>query len=184
MPPSRRDVLIAAGAGLASFDAAAIGDEVHESRFASAVERLIERSARSNAALMRGDIHTYLSLITVTDDFTLMSPFGGIPTRASQLSQDKWEAIGRFFKNGTLEQEVIETYASPELVVLVLIERSEVEVGKLPLQHWALRVTLVYRLENKEWRLAHRHADPLVPGITLEHAAAITRGERQQASEG
>jgi 3'-phosphoadenosine 5'-phosphosulfate sulfotransferase len=38
---------------------------------------LIQRSAESNAALMRGDIDGYRALITLTDDFTLMSPFGG-----------------------------------------------------------------------------------------------------------
>jgi ketosteroid isomerase-like protein len=181
MSPSRRDILIAAGAGLAAFDAAAANKGRGERNFPNAVHELIERSAQSNAALMRGDIKTYLSLITVTDDFTLMSPFGGVPTRGSQLTEDTWKAIGRFFKNGTLEQEVIESYGSSDMVVLVLIERAQVEVGEIPRQEWALRVTLVYRLHDKEWRLAHRHADPLVPGITLKQAAAITRGDRECA---
>jgi len=37
-------------------------------------------------------------------------------------------------------------------------------------------VTLVYRREGSEWRLAHRHADPLVHGNSVEQAAAIARG--------
>lgn len=182
MSPSRRNILIAAGAGLAAFDATATNDAPGERNFANAVHELIERSAQSNAALMRGDINVYLSLVTITDDFTLMSPFGGVPTRGSQLTRDKWEAIGRFFKNGTLEQEIIESYASSDMIVLVLIERAQVEVGEMPRQEWALRVTLVYRLHDREWRLVHRHADPLVPGITLKQAAAITRGDRECAS--
>jgi ketosteroid isomerase-like protein len=181
MSPSRRDLLIAAGAGLATFDAAAAKSDRGERNVANAVNKLIERSAQSNAALMRGDIDTYLSLISVTDDFTLMAPFGGVPTRGSELTPDKWKAIGRFFKNGTLEQEVIASYGSSDMVVLVLIERAQVEVGEMPRQDWALRVTLVYRLDGKEWRLAHRHADPLVPGITLKQAAVITRGDRECA---
>jgi len=39
-----------------------------------------------------------------------------------------------------------------------------------------LRVTLVYRRDGSEWRLVHRHADPLAPGISLAHAAALARG--------
>jgi ketosteroid isomerase-like protein len=39
-----------------------------------------------------------------------------------------------------------------------------------------LRVTLVFRRENNgPWLLAHRHADPLVAGISLEQAAALAR---------
>jgi ketosteroid isomerase-like protein len=70
----------------------------------------------------------------------------------------------------------VQSYAAGDLVVLVVIERQHGEVGGLPDQDWSLRVTLVYRREAAAWRLVHRHADPLVRGITLEQAAAIARG--------
>jgi ketosteroid isomerase-like protein len=126
---------------------------------------------------MRGDIKRYRERITYTDDFTLMSPFGGEPTHASDLTTDRIEAMGRFFRNGTFEQSLVQAYACPDIVVLALIERQNVEVGGLPAQDWPLRVTLVYRREGDEWQLAHRHADPLVAGISLEVAAALARGE-------
>jgi hypothetical protein len=34
----------------------------------------------------------------------------------------------------------------------------------------------VFRREAGEWRLVHRHADPLVHGIGQEQLAAIARG--------
>jgi ketosteroid isomerase-like protein len=92
------------------------------------------------------------------------------------MTSERWEAMGRFFRNGALEQEVVQSYRSADMVVLVIIERACVEVGGLPAQDWSLRVTLVYRREGAEWRLAHRHADPLVKGVSLEQAAALTRG--------
>ncbi|MPZ33556.1 MAG: DUF4440 domain-containing protein [Rhodospirillales bacterium] len=141
----------------------------------SPVADLIQRSADANAALMRGDVDGYRALVPITSDFTLMSPFGGAPTRGSDMTSERWEATGRFFRNGTLEQEVVQTYTSADMVVLAIIERARVEVGGLPVQDWALRVTLVYRRDGAEWRLAHRHADPLVAGISLEQAAALTR---------
>lgn len=141
-----------------------------------AVAELIQRSTDSNAALMRGDIEQYLALITLTSDFTLMSPFGGEPTHARELSRDRMDDMGRFFRNGTFEQEVIQAYGSENMVVLAIIERAHVEVGGLPAQNWALRVTLVYRREGRVWRLAHRHADPLAAGISLGQAAALARG--------
>jgi ketosteroid isomerase-like protein len=140
------------------------------------VAELIQRSAESNAALMRGDIDRYRALITLTEDFTLMSPFGGAPTHGSDMTSEGWEAMGRFFRNGTFEMELVQSYGSADMVVLAVIERAHVEVGGLPAQDWPLRVTLVYRREGSEWRLAHRHADPLAGGISLERAAAIARG--------
>ena len=141
-----------------------------------AVTELIRRSAEANAALMCGDIDKYRALIPHADDYTLMAPFGGTPTRGSDMTDERWEASGRFFRNGTFEQEVVESYASADMVVLAIIERCHVEAGGLPAQDWPLRVTLVYRREGSEWRLAHRHADPLVKGISLEQAAALARG--------
>jgi ketosteroid isomerase-like protein len=87
------------------------------------------------------------------------------------------QAMGRFFRNGTLEQELVQAYGSADMVVLAIIERAHVEVGGMPAQQWPLRVTLVYRREGTEWQLAHRHADPLVAGISLEQAAELARGE-------
>ena len=141
-----------------------------------AVAELIRRSAEANAALMRGDVDGYRALIPHTDDYTLMAPFGGTPTRGSDMTEERWEASGRFFRNGTFEQEVVQSYASADMVVLAIIERCRVEAGGLPAQEWPLRVTLVYRRDGNEWRLAHRHADPLVKGVSLEQAAALARG--------
>jgi ketosteroid isomerase-like protein len=181
MPTSRRSMLAATGTGLASLG---ITRATSGSAFADSgsvidkeVAELVQRSAESNAALMRGDIDRYLALITLTDDYTLMSPFGGTPTHGPALTRERWEAIGRFFRNGTLQQELVQSYGCADMVVLATIERARVEVGGLPAQDWALRVTLVYCREGSGWRLAHRHADPLVKGISLEQAATLARGE-------
>jgi hypothetical protein len=37
-------------------------------------------------------------------------------------------------------------------------------------------VTLVFRREGSEWRLAHRHADALVHPITFDQLAELARG--------
>ena len=140
------------------------------------VSELGRRSSRGNAALMCGDIDNYTNLIPHSSDFLLMSPFGGEPTRASDLTPERIASMGRFFRNGSFDQELVQAFSSPDMVVLAIIERPHVEVGGLAAQDWALRVTLVYRREGGEWRLAHRHADPLAKGISLEQAAALALG--------
>ena len=44
---------------------------------------------------MRGDSKSYRELIPYADDFLLMSPFGGTPSRASEYTPERIEAIGR-----------------------------------------------------------------------------------------
>jgi len=106
-----------------------------------------------------------------------MSPFGGQPTRGTAYTSERWASIGRFFRNGSESSfELVEAYRSGDMVVLAAIERTHVEVGGLTGQHWALRVTLVFRKDGNQWRQVHRHADPLAPSISLEQAAALARG--------
>lgn len=146
---------------------------------ADEVQQLIERSRESNAALLRGEGERSLAIVNHTKDFTLMSPFGGKPSHGAP-NRARMQGIGKLFRNGSLEQEVVQAYASPDMVVLATIERAHVEVGGLPPQNWALRVTLVYQRQGSEWRLAHRHADPLVDAISLSESAALARGDRSK----
>ena len=170
MPMTRRFILAAGASSVVTAAASASAQELDE-----AVAELVSRSEEANAALLRGDVDRYRALIKLTDDFTLMSPFGGLTSRGP-YSDEAWREIGRFFRNGTLRQELVQAYGSADMVVLAVIEHGAGEVGGLPAQDWPLRVTLVYRREGTEWRLAHRHADPLARSIGLEEAAALAAG--------
>jgi ketosteroid isomerase-like protein len=174
MPTSRRSAITTAGAALAAFDmaqAASPGQKTQKPE--QLVAALVQRSEQGNDALMRGDIDRYRALLPLAADFTLMSPFGSHSVPGKRYTEEEFQAIGRFFKNGTLKQEVVQTYHSPDMIVLAVIEHTHVEVGGLPAQDWSLRVTLVFRREGTQWLLAHRHADPLAQSISLEQSAAL-----------
>lgn len=141
------------------------------------VGALAKRAADAHAGLMRGDIGAYRKAIQLTPDFTLMDPFGGPPT-AAPSTDAHWQRIGRFFQAGRRATfKLINAWRTADMVVLVANETAYVAVGALPAQDWSLRVTLVFRRDHGEWRLAHRHADPLVKGLTLLQAARVTLGQ-------
>ena len=148
----------------------------HEDVTNEELAELIGHTAEAASAYIRGDMRTYFTLIRHADDYTLMSPFGGEVTRGFDTSPERLEALERYFQNGEAELEVVQTYTSGDLVVLVVIERQHGEVGGLPNQDWSLRVTWVFRRDGSEWRQVHRHADALVHGISLEQLAALARG--------
>ena len=137
---------------------------------------LVERVTEAAQALIAGDIEGYVTRIKHADDYTLMDPFGGPPTIGFDPSPEHLEGLKRLFQGGKGTVELVQAYASGDLVVLVFIERQRVAAGGLPEQDWSLRVTCVYRREGSDWELVHRHADPLVNTINLEQAAAIARG--------
>lgn len=147
------------------------------------ISDLLLLSERSNAALMQGDYTTYTSLLKLSDDFSLMSPFGGEPSFGPEYTPERIERMAAFFRNGQLSTETVATYASDDMVVIAYIERIHVEVGGLPAQDWDLRVTLVYRRAGETWELVHRHADPLVAALSLDQAAELGRGERKPEAD-
>jgi ketosteroid isomerase-like protein len=149
----------------------------HESVTDKDVADLVERTAAAATALIHGDIRSYVELVRHADDFTLMPPSGGEPRRGFDGSEDAVAALARFFQGGAAELELVQSYASGDIAVLVVIERQHGVIGGLPEQDWSLRVTLVFRREGSAWRLVHRHADPLVHPIPQELLAALARGD-------
>ena len=142
------------------------------------LDDLVAMTREAASAYIGGDMRRYFDLMRHTEDFTLMSPFGGDATResTSSITAERIAELEDYFRGGECDLEVVETYASGDLAVLVVVERQHGVVGHLPAQDWSLRVTLVFRREQGAWRLVHRHADPLVHPITYDRLAELARG--------
>lgn len=139
---------------------------------------LVQRITEAAQALISGDIEGYIARIEHAHDYTLMSPYGGDPVRGFDDSDGALDALAQFFRGGEATVEVVETYTSGDLAVLVVIERQHGAIGDLPEQDWSLRVTWVFRrTAESDWELVHRHADALVHAIDLERLGALARGE-------
>jgi ketosteroid isomerase-like protein len=141
------------------------------------LEELVGIMREAASAYIGGDIRHYFELMRHAEDFTLMGPFGGDTTRETGSSDASIAELERFFQGGEAVLEVVETYASGNLAVLVVVERQHGKVGELPPQDWSLRVTLVFRREASTWRLVHRHADPLVRPISFDRLGELARGD-------
>jgi ketosteroid isomerase-like protein len=136
---------------------------------------LLATVAEAASALMGGDVDRYFSLVRHTGDYSLMAPYGGETRRGIDLSEERLSEMRSFFRSGQADLEVVHAFASGDLAVLVAIERQAGDVGGLQ-QDWSLRVTQVFRREDGEWRLAHRHADALVHPITFDRFAELAQG--------
>jgi ketosteroid isomerase-like protein len=139
--------------------------------------KLVERVREATGALMQGDVHRYLALVNHAPDYSLMPPTGGPTRHGFDSSAASVEAMEKTFGGGgDGDFELVQQYASDDLAVLVGVERQHGPVGGLPGQDWSLRVTLVFRREDSNWRLVHRHADALVHPISMEQLSLLARG--------
>ena len=82
--------------------------------------------------------------------------------------------IGSRFSNCTAYRfELVAAGVSSDLAYTVGFEHSSVSIDGVPIEPYTLRVTHVYRRENGEWKIVHRHADH-VPSEQSPPAEAST----------
>ncbi|GAA3637600.1 nuclear transport factor 2 family protein [Microlunatus ginsengisoli] len=140
------------------------------------IDALIATMDEAADAYISGRARDYFRLIRQAEDFTLMPPYGGETRRYEPVTDEGIADTERYFPSGEATLQVEQTYASGELVVIVAVERQHGVLDGRPDQDLSLRVTLVFRRIADGWELAHRHADPLVRPISIDHLAALARG--------
>lgn len=129
----------------------------------SELAAFIERDRQALDAFVKGDPEPKKKLYSRRDAATLANPLGP-PARGWQRVSEALERAASHLREGeALGFERISEYATPELAYIVEIERYHGRVGAGgEIAPNSLRVTTVFRRENGEWRIVHRHADPIV----------------------
>ena len=133
--------------------------------FLSAV---LPRQHEAELALHNGDAKPRKMLWSHKDPVTVLGAARTANGWAEVESLFDWLASG--FSNCTsAELSVTASGVSGDLGYVVGTERTTASVGGESPVPYSLRVTLVFRRENGEWKEVHRHADP-APGVqsTLE----------------
>ena len=74
------------------------------------------------------------------------------------------------FRDGEIEGfEIVAKYVTPELAYIVEIERTKAKVGgREDVAPSALRATMIFRPEGGDWKVVHRHTDPITTAQPAE----------------
>jgi ketosteroid isomerase-like protein len=117
---------------------------------------------RAGLEITRGNPAVYKELWSRRDDVTLANPFGP-PARGWEEVSGRLDLAASHYRDGQdYEFENVSTVVTPELAYTVEIERIRTRVGgSAELKQIALRVTTVFRREGGEWKVTHRHGDPI-----------------------
>ena len=137
------------------------------------LDSMMPRLRASETAFHDGDAAPRVAMWSHHDPVTL---FG------AALQGSGWPKISavfdvvasRFSNCKSWEYEVIGAGVSGDLAYIVGIEHTTASVGGAAPAPYSLRVTSIFRREQGEWKVVHRHADPLPDsGETLNQLARL-----------
>jgi ketosteroid isomerase-like protein len=119
---------------------------------------------RATEQFINGNKQPWLELAARGDDVTIMGGWGAHERGWNQVGPRYDWAAARFRPSGaTLRVEYLASGFSGDLAYTVAIERAEsLVIGEDQPRPHGLRVTHLFRKEGGEWKLIHRHADPLM----------------------
>jgi len=126
------------------------------------IESAIKASHLALASILKGDQSGYLALFSGADDVTLGNPFGPYGKGRKSVEERLAIAASKYRDGRNANAELVSQYVSESLVCVVEVESGEAKIaGGDNLDRLSVRVTSLFRLEEGNWKLVHRHADPL-----------------------
>jgi ketosteroid isomerase-like protein len=134
------------------------------------VDELIEQYFRAQGEFLRGNPEPVKDLFSHTEDVTLANPYGP-PVRGWDEVSKTIEHAASLRRDGTfLEWQMVAKYVTSELGYVVQIERAEAKIGASEdITPLAVRSTMNFRPEEDgEWKIVHRHADPVTTPQSAE----------------
>ncbi len=132
-------------------------------------DQVLEQWQLVSDEFLKGNPEPVKKLWSRREDVTLANPYGP-PVRG-------WEQVARTIEHASslrsdgefVDFEIIAKYVTPELAYVVQIERAEAKVGGgEEITPYALRTTMIFRPEDGEWKVVHRHADPITTAQPAE----------------
>ena len=125
------------------------------------VQELISRCHEALAHQSQGRPEPFLDLWSHADDVTIMAAVGGYHSGFEQVSNLlRWASTAQHFDGWSAENLV--TIVVSDLAFSVELEHYGRQVEGED-KGMTLRATQVYRREDGEWKVIHRHGDILTP---------------------
>ncbi|MEZ5850568.1 MAG: nuclear transport factor 2 family protein [Hyphomicrobiaceae bacterium] len=127
----------------------------------------IARLHDAMAKVANGDVAAIKALYTHTDEATSFYGWGGYEKGWEGVSR-RWDWAARQFQGGSVRYESVSVVVGADMFLATDIETYENQrmAGVEGLTGWTNRVTHVFRRENGEWRLVHRHGNRLETQFT------------------
>ena len=119
----------------------------------------LKRQIDADFALHDGDPDPRLALWSTQDPISLFGAAVPVETGRAAVEDVAYWLAEHFSNSQKFDVELVAAGVSGDLAYTVGLEHSEYSYDGGPVQPATLRVTHIYRRENGEWRIVHRHGD-------------------------
>ncbi|NKL63902.1 DUF4440 domain-containing protein [Rhizobium leguminosarum bv. viciae] len=123
-------------------------------------EEFMKRRESVSLDYINGNPATLIDISTSHDPATFFPPSGDRISGATNVNAANEKGASSFKEGSSGHFEVIQSAESGDLSFWTGLQHAKVRMegkeGEVPM---SLRVTEVFRRENGEWKLVHRHAD-------------------------
>ncbi len=126
------------------------------------LDQVLEQWQLATGEFLKGNPEPTQKLFSHREDVSLNNPFGPPAHGWEHVAKTAEHAASQVRDGEFLGAEIIEKNVTPELAYVVEIERAKAKIGgSEDITPFALRVTMIFRPEDGEWKIVHRHADPI-----------------------
>ena len=133
------------------------------------LDEVLEQFHQAQGEFVKGNPEPAKKMMSDREDVTLNNPLSPPARGWEQVAATMDRGASPFRDGEFLSAEIIAKYVTPELAYVVEIERGEAKVGgREETTPWALRATMIFRPEDGEWKVVHRHADPITAAQPAE----------------
>jgi ketosteroid isomerase-like protein len=125
-------------------------------------EKFMKQREEASRAFLNGDIGPLDRIATHVSPATIFGPKGDFIEGADKVNAANESGARNFESGGESRFEILQMSANDGIAYWAGIQWATARMtGKPEAIPFNLRVTEVFRREGDEWKLIHRHADPL-----------------------
>ena len=119
---------------------------------------VLAQEEAAERAIYNGDAEPYKALWSHAEDVTLFGAFGPCKVGWPQLSRT-FDWVAHRYQGGAVSQEYEAIVEAGDVAYTVALEHGRVALDGDPQRSQTIRVTQIYKRENGQWQLVHRHGD-------------------------
>jgi ketosteroid isomerase-like protein len=133
------------------------------------VDEVIEQYDLALGEFVKGNPEPVKNIFSHREDVTLANPLFPVGHGWDEVAERLEGAASNLRDGEMVAIENVAKHVTPEFAYIVRVERAKAKFGgREDIAPSALRVTMIFLPEDGEWKVVHRHADPITTAQPVE----------------